>query len=67
MQTILMDYADDAQMLTARGTFRVRAGVEAFYSQALLPLPGAQIAAKYPAWHLEGMPIGIGEEAQNDV
>ena len=41
MQTILTDYADHAQMLTAQGALNGRAGVEAFYTQAFSLLPGA--------------------------
>jgi hypothetical protein len=47
IQTILKDYADDAQMLTAQGALKGRAGVEAFYTQAFSLLPGAQIAVKH--------------------
>jgi ketosteroid isomerase-like protein len=46
MQTILKDYADHAQMLTAQGALKGRAGVEAFYTQAFSMLPGAQVAVK---------------------
>ena len=47
MQTILKDYADPAQMLTAQGALKARAGVEAFYTQAFSLLPGAQLAVKH--------------------
>ena len=47
METILNDYADHAQMLTAQGALRGRAGVEAFYTQAFSLLPGAQVAVKH--------------------
>lgn len=44
IQTILGDYAEHAQMLTAQGALNGREGVEAFYTQAFSLLPGAQIA-----------------------
>lgn len=47
METILKDYADHAQMLTAQGALKGRAGVEAFYTQAFSLLPGAQLAVKH--------------------
>jgi ketosteroid isomerase-like protein len=46
IQTILMDYAEDAQILTAQGALKGREGVEAFYTQAFSLLPGAQIVVK---------------------
>ena len=46
MQAILADYADDAQVLTAQGPLKGKAGVESFFTQAFSLLPGAQIAVK---------------------
>ena len=44
MQAILADYADHAQVLTAQGALKGKPGVEAFFTQALTLLPGAQLA-----------------------
>lgn len=47
IQTILKDYADHVQILTAQGSLKGRAGVEAFYTQAFSLLPRAKIAVKH--------------------
>jgi len=44
MQVILADYADHAQVLTAQGALKGKPGVEAFFTQALSLLPGAELA-----------------------
>jgi hypothetical protein len=46
MKTVLVDYADHAQMLTAQGPLTGLTGVEAFYTQAFSLLPGAQVGVK---------------------
>ena len=46
LQAILAHYADNAEVLTAQGVLRGKAGVEAFFRQAFSMLPGAQIAVK---------------------
>lgn len=46
MQTIVADYADNTQLLTAQGALKGKAGIEAFFTQAFSQLPGAQIAVK---------------------
>lgn len=43
MQTILSHYADAAEILTAQGVLTGKAGVEAFFTQALSLLPGTQL------------------------
>lgn len=39
IQTILMDYAEDAQILTAQGALKGREGVEALLHSGVLPAP----------------------------
>ena len=46
MQAILAHYADHAEVLTAQGALKGKAGVEAFFPQAFSLLPEAQIAVK---------------------
>ena len=41
---LLADYAEDAIILTGQGSLEGHSGVEAFYSNALQSLPGAQFA-----------------------
>lgn len=46
LQTILADYADHAQVLTAQGALKGKAGVEAFFAQAMSLLPGFQLTVR---------------------
>jgi hypothetical protein len=46
LEAILKNYADDVVILTAQGPLEGRTGVEAFFKQAFLLLPQAQVSAK---------------------